>query len=422
MSNINEKINNESNGNGDLEATDTTTVQQTTQTVRFERISNGKCDLTFTPTSVQNLNQRLATDTPDTTTTTTQPNSVNILNVSFPYIFDPSEHGVDDIYGTYTFDCCGCPYEYTIERPNTTTTSTTEDVTTTTSTEKDVTTTTSSSSTSTSTTTSTTTTKDGCDNCNTVRVRKANLKDTNDVTFNYVDCDNVSQTGTLTRQKTVLDLCVCSGSIPSSNDYSIEFIDTCTTGLPVLTCDMLQYTVNDGESGDQTTFNNGSGLMIPAQISPNQYIMGTGTYIISVVVPSGYSNAGDTLKCVSDEVIVTSSGGDTTTTTSTKFVSSNCWEITIAPSNDGPEGIGNIPTYEIWRRLPGDTNNTYFNTSQSFADEAGRMRMCSTVAPTMIKKNGEPTALDNDNPEFTYQRLTDITGVSDFDCQNGGLS
>lgn len=320
MSNINERENNR--GSIDNTDTDTTTVQPSTQTVRFERISNGTCDLTFTPTDTTDngeitttttvdITSKEATDTTDTTTT--QPSSVSISNVSFPYEFDPSEHGFDSVNGTYTFDCCGCPYEFVIEGEDnsvTTTTTTEKDVTTTTTTEKDVTTTTSSSS----TTTSTTTTKEGCNNCTTVRVRKANVKTPTTVTFSYTDCDNVSQSETLTQLRTTVDLCVCSGSIPSSADYSVELIEICETGLPVLTCDLLQFTVNDGENGENVSYVNGSGLQILAQTSPQQYVLGQGTYTLTVTVPSGYSNAGDTLNCVTDEVIVTQGGGDTTTT------------------------------------------------------------------------------------------------------------
>ena len=426
MSNINEKENNDNsinttavnsngnlaatdtttvNGNGDLTATDTTTVQPSTQTVRFERMSNGTCDLTFTPVSVQNQNQRLATDTPDTTTTTTQPNNVSITNVSFPYEFDPSEHGFNSVNGTYTFDCCGCPYVFVIDGEDNfvTTTTTTEDETTTTSSS------TSTTSTSTSTT-STTTTKEGCNDCTTVRVRKANVKTPNSVTFNYIDCDNVSQTATLSSLKPTVDLCVCSGSIPSSDDYSIEFIEICTTGLPVLTCDLLQFTVNDGESGESVTFNNGSGLLIVPQISPSQYVMGMGTYTLTATVPSGYSNEGATLECVNDEVIVTSSGGSTTTTSTKGSNNSFCAKITYGP--DSPDRLQTTQGNEIYE----------FLISQQFSvtttDGGGFFRICTNNgAFLVVEDNNAPRAIqesDDIEIEFNTEDLCD----GDNDCRD----
>lgn len=145
-------------------ATDTPDTTTTTTTggvsVTFSSPSNGPCNLTFTPdcggVTTNNNMSMAATDTPDTPT-------VTIPGINFPYTFYPSEHGVDDIFGTYTFNCGGCEYIRNIERVcndndisytvlgssvtttttevPTTTTSTTEDVTTTSTTE-DVTTTT----------------------------------------------------------------------------------------------------------------------------------------------------------------------------------------------------------------------------------------------------------------------------------------
>jgi len=172
-------INNDSN----RVATDTPDTTTTTTTggvsVTFSSLSNGPCNLTFTPdcggTPAQNQNQRLATDTPDATTTTTQPGEVTIPGINFPYTFYPLEHGVDDIFGTYTFNCGGCEYIRNIERVcndndisytvlgSSITTTTTEDVTTTTTTEDVTTTTTTEDVTTTTTTedvTTTTTTED----------------------------------------------------------------------------------------------------------------------------------------------------------------------------------------------------------------------------------------------------------------------
>lgn len=434
MSNINEKENNNGsinttavnsngnvdiaatdtatvNGNGDLIATDTTTVQPSTQTVRFERISNGTCDLTFTPTpttttSTTNNTSKAATDTTDTTTT--QPNNVIITNVSFPYVFDPSEYGFNSVNGTYMFDCCGCPYEFVIDGEDnfvTTTTTTEKDVTTSTSTS---TSTTSTTSTSTSTT-STTTTKEGCNNCTTVRVRKANVKTTTSVTFNYIDCDNVSQTATLTRLVPTVDLCVCSDSIPSSDDYSIEFIEMCTTGLPVLTCDLLQFTVNDGESGESVTYNNESGLSILASVSPAQYVMGVGTYTLTVTVPSGYSNEGATLECVNDEVIVTSSGGNITTTSTKGSNNSFCAKITYGPNS--PDRLQTAQGDEIYE----------FLISEQFSvenpDGGGFFRICTNNGAFLVVENNNAPRVIQESDDIEIEFNTEDLCNGDNDCR-----
>jgi hypothetical protein len=431
MSNINEKENNngsinntsiDSNGNGDLaatdtttvngngslDATDTTTVQPSTQTVRFERMSNGKCDLTFTPTSTTsttNNTSKAATDTTDTTTT--QPNSVSIPNVSFPYEFDPLDHGFNSVNGTYTFDCCGCPYVFVIDgEDNSVTTTTTEEVTTTT-TSKDtdpITTTT-----TTEEVTTTTTTEDVCDNCTTVRVRKNPLS--TNVSFDYIDCDNNSQSYTFQTKVAVIDLCVCTGSIPSSDDYTVEFIEECTTGLPVLTCDLLQFTVNDGENGELVSFNNGSGLFIPAQVTPIQYNLGVGTYTVSVTVPDGYSNAGDTLECVSDEVIVSQGGGDTTTTSTKGSSNAFCAKVTYGPNSPNtlqtPQG-GEILEFQI---------NQMFTYSNE--DGGGFFRICTDNGAFYVVENNSVRVIqESDDIDIEYNTDDRCTtdGSGNIDC------
>ena len=152
-------------------ATDTPDTTTTTTTggvsVTFSSPSNGPCNLTFTPdcggVTTNNNMYMAATDTPDTPT-------VTIPGINFPYTFYPSEHGVDDIFGTYTFNCGGCEYIRNIERVcndndisytvlgSSVTTTTTEDVTTTSTTEDVTTTSTTEDVTTTSTTEDVTTT------------------------------------------------------------------------------------------------------------------------------------------------------------------------------------------------------------------------------------------------------------------------
>jgi hypothetical protein len=400
MSNINER------------ETDTTTVQPSTQTVRFERMSNGKCDLTFTPTpttptttttSTTNNTSKAATDT-----TTTQPNSVSIPNVSFPYEFDPLDHGFDNIYGEYKFDCCGCPYLITIEAP-VTTTSTTEEVTTTTTT-KDVTTTTTKKDVTTTTTTedvtTTTTTEDVCDNCTTVRVRRINSSNT--ISFDYIDCDNDSQTHAFTTKVGVVDLCVCAGSIPSSDDYTVEFIEECTTGLPVLTCDLLAYSVNNGTNGELVSYSNGSDLFITPQITPFQYVLGQRTYTVSVTVPAGYSNAGETLECVSDEVIVSQGGGDTTTTSTKGPNQSYCAKVTYG---------SNSPN-KLQTSLGGEIHEFLITMQNTVLDSegGGYFNKCTDTGEFFVVEGNNSPRIIRESDEIDVTFNTDDLCDGDYHC------
>jgi hypothetical protein len=291
---------------------------------------------------------------------------------------------------------------------NSVTTTTTEEVTTTT-TSKDtdpITTTT-----TTEEVTTTTTTEDVCDNCTTVRVRKNPLS--TNVSFDYIDCDNNSQSYTFQTKVAVIDLCVCAGSIPSSDDYTVEFIEECTTGLPVLTCDLLQFTVNDGENGEQVSFNNGSGLFIPAQVTPAQYNLIQGSYTVTVTVPSGYSNEGDTLDCVTDGVIVSQGGGDTTTTSTKGSSNAFCAKVTYGPNSPNNLKLrttqgGEILEFQI------DQMFTYSNE-----DGGGFFRICTDNGAFYVVENNSVRVIqESDDIDIEYNTDDRCTtdGSGNIDC------
>ena len=170
----------ENNNKTSTDTPDTTTTTTTTGgvSVTFSSPSNGSCNLTFTPdcggTTIEGVTGITALRIAQ------QGDNITIPNIIFPYTFYPSAHGVDDIFGTYVFNCGGCEYIRNIERVcndndisytvlgssvtttttevPTTTTSTTEDVTTTTTTEDVTTTTTTEEPTTTTTTEEPTTT------------------------------------------------------------------------------------------------------------------------------------------------------------------------------------------------------------------------------------------------------------------------
>ena len=92
-------------------------------TVGFNSFYNGGCNLTVVLDN--------------------HPTPIEINGVQFPFTFDPTNYGygVDDINGTYTFNCDGCVYVRVVSE-QTTTTTTVAPTTTTTTTEAPTTTTT----------------------------------------------------------------------------------------------------------------------------------------------------------------------------------------------------------------------------------------------------------------------------------------
>ena len=100
-------------GNNNKTSTDTTTTIGGVS-VTFSSPTNGTCNLTFTPdcggTTIEGVTGITALRIAQ------QGDSITIPNIVFPYTFYPSAHGVDDIFGTYVFNCGGCEYTRNIER------------------------------------------------------------------------------------------------------------------------------------------------------------------------------------------------------------------------------------------------------------------------------------------------------------------
>ena len=448
MSNINEReSNNDSinatavdsngNGNGDLAATDTTavdsngsldatdtpdttttTTQSSGQTVRFERMSNGTCDLTFTPTpttttTTTNNRSKVATDT-----TTTQPNNVSIPNVSFPYVFNPSEHGFDHIYGSYVFDCCGCIYSIEVEAPTTTTTTTlpvtttttTLPVTTTTTTE-DVTTTTTTEDVTTTTTTEDVTTTTTTLSCNSGCVEvKVTRTLSSDLMIDYVNCNGDDQTLSFTPKQVVKYVCICEGSMTTKVGYSIELTNgQCTDGLPTFDCDKVGLNVEDGVAGESVVFTTDlNGQLIPGGITPSTYSTNVSTYTYSIVVPSGYTNSGEALSCSDNNVVVTSGGGDDFGT---------CYRVTTLSS-------GSVNSVELQRTLPGE-GLSYFNFSQRIGEvdidneNIQYFTVCSTNNPSGIRNTGGDGVVRviDQSDGISIQQLS-TSCQTDLDCDD----
>ena len=423
MSNINERESNngsinttavDSNGNGDLAATDTTTTttQSSGQTVRFERMSNGTCDLTFTPTpttTTTNNTSKVATDT-----TTTQPNNVSIPNVSFPYVFNPSEHGFDNIYGSYVFDCCGCIYSIEVEAPTTTTTTTvpvttttTVPVTTTTTVPVTTTTTTVPITTTTTVPVTTTTTTLSCNSgCVEVKVTRTL---SSDLTIDYVNCNGDDQTLSFTPKTVVKYVCICEGSMTTKVGYSIELTNgPCADGLPTFNCDKVGLNVEDGVAGEPVVFTTDlNGQLIPGGMSPSTYSTNVSTYTYSILVPSGYTNSGETLACSDNNVVVTSGGGDDFGT---------CYRVTTLSS-------GSVNSVELQRTLPG-AGLSYFNFSQRIGEvdidneNIQYFTVCSTYNPSGIRNSGGGDLRDIDMSDGISIQQLRTSCLTDLDCDD----
>lgn len=74
---------------------------------------------------------------------------------------------------------------------------------------------------------------------------------------------------------------------------------TAGTGLAVGTCTEASFNVSDGVIGQSVSASTQNGFILNS-VSPSTYQSGTTTYTANITVPSGYSNAGDTLTTCTD--------------------------------------------------------------------------------------------------------------------------
>lgn len=89
---------------------------------------------------------------------------------------------------------------------------------------------------------------------------------------------------------------------------------TTTTTLPVFGCTDAGFTMSDGTVGDTTLSLGSTSAGVTLQsVSPSTLALGTNTYTATVVIPTGFQNAGSTYSLCTD----TANGVATTTTTTT---------------------------------------------------------------------------------------------------------
>ena len=87
-----------------------------------------------------------------------------------------------------------------------------------------------------------------------------------------------------------------------------------TQALSVFSCTQAGFTMADANNGDSTAGNGTVSLGTITNISPSTYSAGSATYTATITVPSGYSNAGQSITCTDiaeGTVSATSPGGTT---------------------------------------------------------------------------------------------------------------
>ena len=97
----------------------------------------------------------------------------------------------------------------------------------------------------------------------------------------------------------------------------------------------------------------------------------------------------------------------------------NCYEVTVDNTNGNLPG----PVY-IWRRLPGDANASYFDTSSNLGTNSGgnitTYYVCSDVAVNMISSGGpgDPPRVPYPDENITFNNTTNAC-TDDFNCNPG---
>ena len=105
---------------------------------------------------------------------------------------------------------------------------------------------------------------------------------------------------------------------------------TTTTTLPEFTCNAANVVINDGAVGDSVVAQVDEGIV--NGITPSTYQLGSTSYTVGIIIPSGYNNAGGVLDCI---INATGTTTTTSTTTSTTTTSTTTTTTTIAPLSTG---------------------------------------------------------------------------------------
>ncbi len=188
---------------------------------------------------------------------------------------------------------------------------------------------------------------------------------------------------------------------------------TTTTTLPEFNCITAGLSVNNGVEGQSVT---GSVTLGTIQdFDPINYLIGTNSYVASILIPAGYSNSGQLLDC---SALATGSAAPTTTTTTT-LPNFTCTiaNLVIDSGIVGDVVTGSVAEGSISGFSPATyvAGNNFYNATIIIPAgyvNAGTTIQCSSSA------QGETTTTTTTTPPTT----TTTTTLSAFDCTDANVS
>lgn len=171
-----------------------------------------------------------------------------------------------------------------------------------------------------------------------------------------------------------------------------------TQALSTFSCAQAGFTMADANNGDSTAGNGTVSLGTITNISPSTYSSGSATYTATITVPSGYSNAGQSITCtdIAEGAVSGTGPGETT-------LPQNFTKKTIYLQNPG-SGYGTIitsgGTYNISGKLiayiPPNTGpytvsiSAQWSTGQSTVSARAMMRKSDGSAALTLGLAGDP--------------------------------
>ena len=170
-----------------------------------------------------------------------------------------------------------------------------------------------------------------------------------------IDINDTSLTPTTTTSTTSTTTSTTTTSTTTTTQApttTTSTTSTTTTTLPEFTCNAANVVINDGAVGDSVVAQVDEGTI--SGIIPSTYQLGSTSYTVAIIIPSGYNNAGGVLDC-----IINATGTTTTTTTSTTTTTTSTTTTTLPEFDcdtpglslslvDGPAGSTAAVTGTYW--------------------------------------------------------------------------
>ena len=128
-----------------------------------------------------------------------------------------------------------------------------------------------------------------------------------------------------------------------------------TTTLPQFACEEARYVQSNGYIDDLTSAGATSDFGTITSVSPSRYVSGTTTYTATITVPSGYSNAGQSIQCTDTAF------GDPCSSAIQNGAQSGVWSIQKQDTDTSGWGQGQSGTGELMFYIAGQTNQGFSN-------------------------------------------------------------